>query len=231
MRRLLLLTLLTLLAAGTLAGCFYRVDRRGGDPCFDTGDCNDEINTTGGEVDIEACIDGECEDVDCLSSTDCVVGQYCDVEDDAFRCREGCETDGDCFAGQSCVEGSCAAYGCRSTILDCDFNEVCDVDSGQCVEASGPQCAQCDPLGNQIDNQGTSTQCDDVLSGHPICGQGGVCGGSQDDPQCWTACTDPSGTDECPMGFACSFASWQPALGCDPVAVGPYCLPVDGCDP
>jgi hypothetical protein len=228
-RLLHLRTLLLLTLAVFLALSCGRPSRRGGTPCFDSGDCNDEAADV---VDIEACIDGECEDVDCLSSADCVVGQYCDLEDGDYACREGCQEDRDCFAGQSCQDGTCQTYGCRSTILDCDFNEICDTDSGQCMPASGLQCTGCDPSGNYRDTQGTTNTCDDTIGGNQLCGgDGTVCAGDQFEAICWTACDAPGEPDQCPAGFSCGFASWEPGIGCAAVPLGPYCVPTDGCAP
>lgn len=226
--------LLILLAMVLLAACFGRNSRgrRGGEACFDNGDCNDETDV-GEEIDLEACVDGECDDVDCLTSADCVVGQYCDNEDGDYACREGCQSDGDCFAGQSCDEGECQDYGCRSTILDCDFNEICNEDTGVCEEASGLQCTGCDPAANYRDDNGTPTNvCDDTIGGNQFCGgDGSVCAGEAGDAICWVGCEAPGEPDQCPAGFSCGFATWTPGFGCAEVPLGPYCFPTDGCEP
>ena len=207
-------------------------DRRGqGNDCLDSGDCNDE---GGGEAEaIEACVEGRCDEVECLTSAHCAIGTYCDVEDFDYRCREGCEVDGDCFAGQECDDGACRDYGCRSTVLDCDFNEVCDVLTGRCEEAEGMQCRPCDPFGNTRDDQGTPDACDDTIGGHQLCGgTGSVCGSDENgDGVCWPRCEEAGAPDQCPAGFSCGNVQWTPADFCEPVILGPYCIPTDGCSP
>ena len=225
-RRIVLLVLMVLV--GLSCG---RADRRNNDPCFDNGDCNDEA-AEGQEIGLEACVDGECKDVDCLSSADCVVGQYCDTEGADFACREGCLESSDCFAGQECNEGVCETYGCRSTILDCDFNEICNESSGECEEAPGLQCTGCDPAGNYRDDQGTMNTCDDTIGGNQLCGgDGTVCAGDEVEAICWIGCEAPGEPDQCPAGFSCGFASWTPGFGCATINLGPYCVPTDGCEP
>ncbi|MCO4771423.1 MAG: hypothetical protein KDA24_15415 [Deltaproteobacteria bacterium] len=210
-----------------------RPSTRGGESCFDNGDCNDDGVNPDGEVDLEACVDGECDDVDCLTSGDCVVGQYCDLDGDDYACREGCESDSDCFAGQSCSDdGECETYGCRSTVLDCDFNEICNEDSGNCEQAPGLQCNSCDPAANYRDDNGTPSACDDTIGGNNGCGgDGSVCAGDALDAICWVGCTNVGEPGECPSGFTCAPASWTPGFGCADIPLGPYCIPVDGCEP
>ncbi len=76
-------------------------------------------------------MDEACADVDCVTSADCDIQQYC-TED--YSCKLGCGGDDDCLAGQSCDMGThqCEAYGCRDTQLDCDYGEKCDSTTGQC---------------------------------------------------------------------------------------------------
>lgn len=231
MPKLLRNCLLLLVFVALIASC-GRGRRSSGNECFDNGDCNDELGNEA-VIDIEACRDGECDDVECLSSTDCVVGTYCDVEDEDYVCRDGCEADSDCFAGERCEAGACVIYGCRSTVLDCGFNEVCNEDTGQCETAPGLQCTQCDPAGHYMDDMGTTDPCDDQIAGHQLCGgDGNFCGPEGDNNNvCWVSCDAPGDPNACPAGFVCQPLTWTPQTWCDPVELAAACLPVQGCDP
>ncbi len=211
-------------------GC-GRGRRSTGTECFDNGDCNDELGNVD-TVDIEACRDGDCDNVDCLSSADCVVGNWCDAEDEDYICREGCRENSDCFAGQECSDGACVIYGCRSTVLDCGFNEVCNEDTGVCEDAAGLQCTGCDSTGHYIDDQGTPDPCDDEIGGHQICGgDGNFCGPDGDNTVCWVSCAVAGDPTACPSGFQCANVTWTPQTFCEPVTLGPVCLPTSGCSP
>ena len=195
-RSSLLLSLLLLgVAASTITACSLR---QRGDPCYDSGDCDADP----GEV--KACIAGRCESVDCNTSSDCPMGEICDV--DGNDCEEGCNTDLDCLAGSRCDDGECVDYGCRSTILDCDFGEYCDEDSGSCVPADNAFCAECNTASNDYDNLGTTTTCDDVLLGNDFCGgAGNYCidwyfSGSSG---CLIACDEE---EDCPAGSQCTMS-------------------------
>lgn len=207
--------------------------RRSSTPeCLDNGDCNDTLGSAEA-VDIEACRGGDCDNVECLSSADCVVGNWCDVEDEDYVCRPGCQEDGDCFAGQECDDGACVIYGCRSTILDCGFNEICNEDSGVCEQADGLQCATCDPVGHYMDDQGTPDPCDDQIAGHQFCGgDGNFCGPDGDgNSVCWVSCDTPGDPNACPTGFQCQNAAWTPATCDDVVELAAVCMPTSGCNP
>ncbi len=87
----------------------------------------------------ETCVRGECVSRSCANSSQCPMEQFC--EDGS--CAEGCAEDSDCYADSFCAEGKCAASGCRETSLDCDFKEFCDVATGDCYEAAGYYCREC----------------------------------------------------------------------------------------
>ena len=75
-------------------------------------------------------------------------------------------------------------------------------------------------------------QGDDTIGGNQFCGgDGSVCAGDALDAICWVACEEPGAPDQCPAGFSCGFASWQPGFGCSDIPLGPYCIPTDGCEP
>ena len=161
LRRLLALGGLVLLTASLLGSCGRG---RSGEPCYETADCPAE------EGELKACVSGQCEGVDCLSSSDCPMGSICSVDSFDFECQEGCNSDADCLAGSTCQEGQCADYGCRSTVLDCDLGEFCNETTGECETAEGAYCSACQMASNDWNDQGTLTTCDDILLGNDSCG-------------------------------------------------------------
>src|SRR5690606_36972513 len=80
----------------------------------------------------------------CLASRDCPDPEtYCDVTQN--MCVSGCEVDNDCRdATKECVDNACVPRGCKGA-YSCAFGQVCDVASGQCMDAQGPYCDMCDP--------------------------------------------------------------------------------------
>ena len=155
--------------------------------CLDDGDCSAEGS-------LQACISGECDAVDCLSSNDCPLSTHCD--DNA--CSAGCEHDGDCLSGFQCNDGgACVESECRSTVLDCYAGQFCM--NGQCVDAGPPLCKPCDAMDifdAILDNQGN-------VMGYTSCGGiGAFCLALvQNGPEyCWTPCID---TPDCPAAFEC----------------------------
>ena len=223
-------TALILLALGVLlVGCGRRSAPV---PCFDDGDC-------GGGGEVEACVEGNCQAVDCLTSLDCAIGSWCDnerSEDGSARelvCVDGCQGDPDCLAGTDCQEGVCLERPCRSTQLDCGMGEVCDETTGACEPAGAAYCAPCDSTLTTVDDGGTAWDpCDDHFLGHPECGGiGSFCigDGSGD-----TFCAPDCELDvDCPQGYACAvIQSDLTALCGDPPGVvehGRGCAPVMGC--
>jgi hypothetical protein len=148
--------------------------------CVDAGQCGD----------MQACIESRCTDVECLSSIDCGLEEYCNTEANAYTCASGCISDSDCPAGKACDTDAnpCETYECRSTDLDCSWGEFCNPSSGECERASGDHCSTCDPydfFGN---------------------------GGCSDSASCFTFdyyattgyCLEACQTeDDCPRGYEC----------------------------
>ncbi len=192
--------------------------------CLDAGDCSAD---EGSQV---ACVANRCEDVECLSSLDCPIGTSCDVEDD-YDCVPSCEDSDDCLAGDYCNDGSCTPYGCRSTILDCDFGQVCDPDAQQCVDPQEPHCLACDAGSNEFDQNGTPGVCDDTFTGSNECGGSEtLCANYEDGGHCAIGCVD---NGDCPAGYACSPLLFDlSGAGCtqDELPAGSFCLTVT-CDP
>jgi hypothetical protein len=105
------------------------------------GDCTDHGQC--GEM--QACIENSCTDVECLSSSDCPLHNFCDKELNRYACNAGCEGDDDCVAGEECHEdyGTCEEYDCRETDLDCEYMENCV--NGECRADTSGHCQPCDP--------------------------------------------------------------------------------------
>jgi hypothetical protein len=229
MRRLLLL-LLTLTVLGLLlAAC-----GRGGSRTRNASSCEDVSQCEADPGELAACVDGDCEIVQCLTSADCPTGSYCDNEDN-YECIEGCESNADCLAGEECGDdGTCAPSPCRSTELDCKHGEFCNSDSGACEPWPGNFCSPCDAIdtGEYVwDDQGTFTNCDDEYLGHVTCGGGAVCLDSETGPgDCYPPCGE---NDACPYGFFCGDITINQDPSCDggPTRViARTCFPMLGCD-
>jgi hypothetical protein len=225
MRRLLLLLLLLLLPVLVLA-C--------GRPRGQAVECRDASGCDAEPGEFTTCIDGDCETVECLASSDCPIGSYCDSGDD-YECIEGCQADGDCLAGESCNDDRlCVARGCRSTVLDCPHGQECNTDSGSCEPISGTHCDVCDATGlsYQWDTGGTFDQCDDTYVGHFTCGTGAFCLTDEAATgRCMPGC-DPSVADSCAWGFTCNpiTIDWQLLCGDnEPRVLGYACIPMTPC--
>ncbi len=146
--------------------------------CIDHGECAEG----------QACIADVCLDVDCMASSSCDIGQYCNP--DSFSCVDGCLEDEDCRAGEVCESDTrtCESYGCRSTELDCPVGTSCNVSTGECIAASA--CGGCNV--NNVNScqgggRGTSQYClpyDDISVGY-----------------CFPECNRSD--DSCPAGFYC----------------------------
>lgn len=181
------MTIALLLVALSTGGCQGRMAPA--QDCYDDGDCSAEGL-------LQACVEGSCQSVDCLSSGDCPLGAHCA---DA-ACVSGCEGDGDCFSGQHCAAGSCVQSECRSTDLDCYAGQFC-VD-GTCVDAVDmglSTCTACDsgdPFDMMLGDDGRPI-------GYESCGgEGAFClvNSSGGPEYCTTACM---ANVDCPAAFEC----------------------------
>ena len=179
----LIAVLLGVLTAGTIVSACAG----GGEPiaaCVDNGDCSEG----------EACLLDVCEPVQCLSSTQCGIREYCD--DETYVCRAGCLEDTDCRAGEACNTGTntCEAYGCRDTQLDCAIGETCNAVTGECVFDNSGHCDTCQPDPWGFEPSGSCTN------------RNAVCGSFIDAPDqyfCFQPCTAPGQPDACPRGYEC----------------------------
>ncbi len=201
------LILVVAVLAGLLIGACAPEDTAGsGAPCLDEGDCH----TFDGSV--QACVEGGCAQVDCLTSDDCPFDSFCDVENGAFDCEPGCLEDTDCAVGKECEAGYCLDRGCRDALLDCGFGEICNEDSGECERPGGSFCNACDPAAHEWNYNGPATNCDDVPIGHPLCGGwGNFCLTNATMNYCAVECVDQS---DCPNGSTCSVVTFERPAGC-----------------
>ncbi len=158
-------------------------------------ECEENLHCDVGEI----CNKGQCEAADCYDSSDCEMESYC--SDDSGSCEAGCQSDRDCYPYHSCnAQDQCVNMGCRSTTLDCAMGEFCDLVTGECHEATGAYCRECDDetdcgTGNMCLNIGyTQTYCGVDCSMGQECPRGYSCGAVIDIAdnvvgyQCITAC-------------------------------------------
>lgn len=130
----------------------------------------------------QSCVDGECVDVvfGCASSTDCPMEKFCDHGSGV--CQDGCEYDNDCYPYHRCDDsGQCVAGGCRSTVLDCAMGEFCNPLTGECFEAVGDYCRECE----HEDDCGAGNMCLSIGYSQTYCG------------------VDCAMGQECPRGYEC----------------------------
>ncbi len=162
-----------LLIIGLFLGCNQAPE------CIDNGQCGEG----------QACVDDKCKDVDCLSSADCTLRQFCDTK--SWSCRDGCTDNEDCKSGEVCLDDrKCHKMKCRNATLDCSVGQEC-VD-GECQDFQGHLCDTCDPY-------------EELMGGQP-CGPSGSCwlleGASDTVGFCFPDC-NPNADDPCPAGFTC----------------------------
>ncbi len=128
------------------------------------------------------CAEGRCEVFECTWRGDCGLDQHCSER--THTCEPGCQDDGDCLPGSSCVGGECMDPACQETWLDCLTGWRCG--AAECE----PEPGLCDP-------------CDPGLS--ETCGAGWVCavpGGSPlDEGYCLPLCAEEG--EPCSAGLVC----------------------------
>jgi hypothetical protein len=138
----------------------------------------------------------------CVTSRDCLEPEtYCDR--DQLMCVPGCERDDDCLDGNlECVDGSCRERGCTAA-FDCALGQVCDLDSGRCMDAEGRHCEpDCDPMD------------ENACGGAPR-----ACLTFEDDEGnklgdfCFEPCGEADSPNECPQGFQCQDVSDDMGMG------------------
>ena len=94
----------------------------------------------------EECVEGQCVAKSCATSDQCAIEEYCSDEN---KCVSGCKEDTDCMFGDLCntESNTCELAECTDTHLDCGFGEFCAL-NGDCYEAGGYFCADCEDAGD-----------------------------------------------------------------------------------
>ena len=157
-----------------------------GPACADNAQCTNQ-----------ACIEGVCRDVDCLSSSDCQLYEFCNDVD--YTCTAGCAEDTDCMAGESCNTdtNTCEDYGCRDTQLDCPIGQFCNASSGDCFDDPYGTCDMC----TYNDN---SNDIFELLLGGSLYDRHCVQWDQAGTTFYWLAICDVNdGADACARGFTC----------------------------
>jgi hypothetical protein len=186
----------------------------GDEPCIDNSACDEG----------QACVAEECVAVDCLNSEACGIGQFCDPRN--YVCRDGCEGDSDCLAGQECNSQTleCVDSACRSSELDCQVGQKCDEVTGQCFEVNGLCEQRCDGTVAGNGGCGGSQSCEIFIQNFEACKNNNDCSGAESCDEFYVSyCTTQS---ECPSGATCD--TW---LGLCSMAVchEDFCMPT--CSP
>lgn len=123
----------------------------------------------------EVCVEGQCQEFRCATSTQCPMESYCSGGD----CLPGCVEDGDCYTGYVCDPelNVCEKDACADTQVDCGYREFCNTATGDCYDAGSQYCRFCDE-----DSE---------------CGEDNICYAHY----CGVDCSDGQ---ECPGGFECA---------------------------
>ena len=101
-------------------------------------ECTGEDSCGFGEV----CVEGRCVGQACATSTQCDIESYCKNG----KCLAGCENDQDCLPGDTCNLDAmtCETAACTDSQIDCNFQQFCNVFTGECSDASGLYCRECE---------------------------------------------------------------------------------------
>jgi hypothetical protein len=148
----------------------------------------------------EVCRLGECITQSCATSAQCEIEHYCNNGD----CTEGCESDKDCYPGDVCDADSrsCVSGYCTDTHIDCDFKEFCNGATGECSEASGIYCKECEV---NADCGGNGNVCMHWGLQRDFCGV--TCERDEDCPAGFT-CTDWNDTENGQIVRQCATYCW-----------------------
>lgn len=203
--------------------------------CVNSSDC-----LTG-----ELCVEASCQAVECATSLDCDLEQFCNGD---YECRDGCAEDEDCFAGDSCNTDTkeCESYGCRDTVLDCGIGEFCNPMTAECFTDSRGHCTSYCSWNDLVYgttsyecvnfDSGTGSCSTDINGNQSGCSGGSVCYpndvndpsfqfGGQTPGKCITFyrafyCDANSTQEQCPNGFSCTPLAYSDGSFTDPVCLG-----------
>jgi hypothetical protein len=191
------------------SGCLTNADcNTDGDGC-EAEYCNTKTNQC-----LSVChCDPASGDVCCSTDSQCGFGKICNELEG--RCIDGCRDDGDCRLGEGCIREGIAAIGtCAEGVCtannQCDFQEVCDLEAGQCVlDTRGPFCSGC-AGGLGSDDCGEPANYCLTDSSDPT-GQTSFCG------------VDCAQQQACPFGYECAEVIIIPQTL-------PFCSPPEVCE-
>jgi hypothetical protein len=198
-----------------------------------TGPESHNDGTCNGNSDCESgiCVGGHCTSGDCTDDHDCTGSEFCWFEDltewdpgTAGNCTAACGNDGDCSAGQDCVDGRCySQIDCNpaNNNNDCPPAEVCDESTRVCT-VPPDQCTWADecPVGWICNIDNTCVDPDDLDLGdcdtnsdcNSVTGcTGGAC--TCEDGSCRprSGCTT---AEDCGAGNYCASNVCRPAVHC-----------------
>lgn len=191
-----------------IAGCPGSMGQMAGDECSEDGTCDS------GDVCAPLMCDGDSNT--CVEAADpCDEGFVCsaDVDDDGNAVAVcSCDGDDDCDDGDNCTTDACDTDTgvCSNVAVECPEGQVCDADTGECVDEGCMSDADCDDMDNCTDDV-CDTDTGECSNEAVVCPDGQVC--DADSGECVGApceadedCDDMDActTDTCTDG-ACAF--------------------------
>jgi len=129
-------------------------------------------------------------------------GDRC-FDPDAGTAPASCTVDGDCEAGEACVDGTCSSAPSCTDDGDCATGEICDF-RGTCVDDTPGTCrSNADCSGDDVCVEGSCRAPDTTCQFNYECGPGRACV----DNTCTDICTDDA---DCGSGLVCEGSFCRP---------------------